>query len=222
MKLWQGIVIFCTGAVAGSVGSLFYLRAEFKKKVEEEISSRDMAIRELKREKEKSDNDREILVAQNKIDYSKVSEALSNALGYSEDNVSALVRKPRRERSDASESVSERRKDVVYSVDENGEVEEYPKEGTPDKPYGISSEDFLVTRKEYDKTTLTFYMNDSVLCNEEGDIIQDPSYIIGDRADWMKEVGKYEDQIAYIRNEKIATDYEIICELKSYTEDWAT
>lgn len=219
MKLWQGIVIFCTGAVAGSVGSLFYLRAEFKKKVEEEVNSRDMAIRELKREC--ANANKEASIAQNRID-SKVSEALSNALGYSEDNVSALVRKPRRERSDASESISEQRKDVVYSVDENGEVEEYPKEEMPDKPYGISSEDFLVTRKEYDKTTLTFYMNDSVLCNEEGDIIQDPSYIIGDRADWMKEVGKYEDQIAYIRNEKIATDYEIICESKSYTEDWAT
>ena len=65
-------------------------------------------------------------------------------------------------------------------------------------------------------------MNDLVLCTEEGDIIQDPIYLIGDREDWMREVGKSEDNIAYIRNEKIATDYEIICESKSYGDDWPT
>lgn len=216
MKLWQGLLIFTTGAAAGAVGSLFYLRAEFKKKVDEEISARDMAIRELKREKEKSD--REAENANREID-SKVSERLSKALGYSEDNVSVMVRKPRRERSGASESVSERRKDVVYSVDENGEVA--PSE-PPDDLEPITSEDFLMTRKEYDKTTLIFYEKDGVLSNEDGDVVEDPPILIGESYFWRAQIGKSEDDIAYIRNNRVATDYEIVCEDKAYKEEWAT
>lgn len=219
MKNWQGLLIFAAGAVAGSIASLFYLRADFKKKVEEECAVREMAISDL--QKQVAEKDREAKRAQNDID-SKVSEGISKSLGYSEDNITTMIRKPRTTHSEGSERPSRARKDVVFSVDENGEVEDFPEEGTADEPYGISSEDFLVTRKEYDKTTLTFYMNDLVLCNEEGDIIEDPIYLIGDREDWMREVGKSEDNIAYIRNEKISTDYEIICESKSYTDDWAT
>lgn len=219
MKTWQGVLIFAAGAVAGSIASLFYLRADFKKKVEEECGVREMAIRDL--QKQVAEKEREAKTAQNNID-SKVSEGISKSLGYSEDTITAMIRKPRTTHSEGSQDYSRVRKDVVFSVDENGNTEEYPEEKPADLPYGISSEDFLVTRKEYDKTTLTFYMNDLVLCTEEGDIIQDPIYLIGDREDWMREVGKSEDNIAYIRNEKIATDYEIVCEPKSYTDDWAT
>ncbi len=219
MKTWQGILIFAAGAVTGSIASLFYLRADFKKKVEEECGVREMAIRDL--QKQVAEKEREAKTAQNNID-SKVSEGISKSLGYSEDTITAMIRKPRTTHSGGSQDYSRVRKDVVFSVDENGNTEEYPEEKPADLPYGISSEDFLVTRKEYDKTTLTFYMNDLVLCTEEGDIIQDPNYLIGDREDWMREVGKSEDNIAYIRNEKIATDYEIICESKSYGDDWPT
>jgi len=219
MKVWQGTLIFLSGAVAGAIGSLFYLRGEFEKKVEEECAVREMAIKDL--QKQQANLEKELKNTYNQID-SKTSKAISESEGYSSDTVTAMIREPRTERPRALKTQNTGSKNVVFSIDENGEVDDFPKEDPIDIPYGITSEDFLATRQEYDKTTLTFYMNDQVLANEDGDIVEDPRYLIGEREDWMKEVGHSEDNVAYIRNEKIGVDYEIICEYKSYTDDWAT
>lgn len=219
MKGFTGLVLFISGVAVGAVGSLFYLRAEFNKKVEEEIAARDMAIRELKRQKENSDLEAER--ANNRIN-SKVSSELSKRLGYSQDNVSALTRNAPTTRSRASQGPSGDRKDVVFSIDENGVVNDYPSEHyTADVPYGLSSiDDFLLTKKEYDKTTLTWYDGDGVLATESGDVIEDVNFILG--TDWRTEIGRLEKDIAYIRNDRAGTDYEVIVEHKNYTEDWAT
>ena len=216
MKTWQGILIFVTGAATGAVGSLFYLRAEFKKEVDEEVAARDMAIRELKKERDSAEH--EARESSRRID-SKVSEELSKRLSYAGDDISLLAEKPRRTHSDASEGHSSVREGVIFTVDETGETYEFPSEGYAERPYGISSEDFLVTRKEFDKTTLLYYKGDDTLATEDGDIIKDIAYILG--TDWTDSVGKYEDNIAYVRNEKASTDYEVICEDKRYTDDWA-
>ena len=213
MKIWQGFIIFTAGAVSGAVGSLFYLRTEFDKKVNEEVIARERIKTEF--------NDKEIEKEQRRID-SEASRSLSEKLGYSSDNVTSMIRETRTEPSRPIRNNYIGPNKVVFSVDENGNVDDSPSEGPADTPYGISSEDFIATRQEYDKTTLTFYMNDLIMANEEGDIVQDPAYLVGEREEWMREVGTSEDGIAYIRNEKIATDYEIICENKSYTDDWAT
>ena len=213
MKIWQGFIIFTAGAVSGAVGSLFYLRTEFDKKVNEEVIARERIKTEF--------NDKETEKEQRRID-SEASRSLSEKLGYSSDNVTSMIRETRTEPSRPIRNNYIGPNKVVFSVDENGNVDDSPSEGPADTPYGISSEDFIATRQEYDKTTLTFYMNDLIMANEEGDIVQDPAYLVGEREEWMREVGTSEDGIAYIRNEKIATDYEIICENKSYTDDWAT
>lgn len=207
MTKGTGIIIFILGAAVGAVGSLFYLRKEFQKKVEEEVTARDMAIRELKKA---SDNKDYELRETNRKFNEKVATEISKRLGYSEDNVSALVRNAPRTHSDASESKLE------DDIAENS----YPTEGNADIPYGISVDDFLTGRKEYEKTTLTFYAGDQVLATEDGDIIEDVPYILG--PDWTNYVGKYEDKIAYIRNENAGTDYEVIVEARDYTDDFAT
>ena len=205
------------GAVSGAVGSLFYLRKDFEKKVNDEIEARERIKTEFN---DKEDEKKRIRDAA-KID-SKTSRAIIEREGYSSDNVTAMIRNERTEAPRGLKTHSTVRKNVVFSIDENGEVDDSPSEGPADVPYGISSEDFIGTRPEYDKTTLTFYMNDLTMANEEGDIIQDPAYLVGELEEWMREVGTSEDSIAYIRNERIATDYEIICENKSYSDDWAT
>ena len=219
MKVWQGTLIFVAGAVSGAVGSLFYLRKEFDKKVEEECAAREMAIKDL--QVTQANLEKELKTAHNQID-SKTSRAIAEREGYSSDTVSAMIRETRTESSRGLRNNYIGPNKVVFSIDENGDVDDSPSEGPVDEPYGISSEDFIGTRPEYDKTTLTFYMNDLIMANEEGDVIQDPAYLVGEREEWMREVGTSEDNIAYIRNEKIATDFEIICENKSYTDDWAT
>ena len=207
MKGLTGVIIFVSGAVCGAVGSLFYLRGEFKKKVEEEVAARDMAIRELKRQRDEGQRE---LRETNRKTNEKISTELSKRLGYSSDNVSALVRNEPRTHSAASESKSEERED---------EFSDSPKEGPADEPYDVSPDDFMLGHKEFDKTSLIFYRGDGVLCNEEGDTIEDINYILGEN--WERAVGKYEDSVAYIRNEKAGADYEVICEDRCYTDDYA-
>lgn len=218
MKVWQGAFIFVAGAVSGAVGSLFYLRKEFEKKVNDEIVARERIKTEFS---DKEDEKQRIQDAAT-ID-SKQSRAIIEREGYSSDNVTAMIRNERTEAPRGLKTHSTGRKDVIFSVDENGNVDDSPSEGPADTPYGITSEDFIGTRQEYDKTTLLFYMKDSTLSTEEGDIIKDPAYLIGERSNWWPEVGRSNpaEMIAYIRNEKIATDYEICCEDKAYTDDWA-
>lgn len=220
MKVWQGALIFVAGAVSGAVGSLFYLRSEFEKKVEEECAVREMAIKDL--QDKQANLEKELKTAHNQID-SKTSRAIIEREGYSSDNVTSMIRNERTEPSRALRNNYIGPNKVVFSIDENGNVDDSPSEGPADTPYGITSEDFIGTRQEYDKTTLLFYMKDSTLSNEEGDIIKDPTYLIGERSNWWPEVGRSNpaEMIAYIRNEKISTDYEIICENKAYTDDWA-
>ena len=218
MKTFTGVVLFVSGAVLGAVGSLFYLRKEFNKKVEEEVAARDMAIRELKRKN--AEGERELENTNRRFNQ-EVSSELSKRLGYSMDNVSALTRNAPTTHSEGSQRASRGREDVIYSVDENGEVEDYPSEKPNPIPYGLSSiDDFLLSHKEYDKTTLTWYDKDGVLATENGDVVEDVLFILG--PDWQSEIGRLETGIAYIRNERAGTDYEVIVEDKKYTEDWAT
>lgn len=218
MKGFTGVVLFVSGAVLGAVGSLFYLRKEFSKKVEEEVAARDMAIRELKRKN--AEGERELENTNRRFNQ-EVSSELSKRLGYSVDNVSALTRNAPTTHSEGSQRASRGREDVIFSVDENGEVEDYPSEKPNPIPYGLSSiDDFLLSHKEYDKTTLTWYDKDGVLATENGDVVEDVLFILG--PDWQSEIGRLETGIAYIRNERAGTDYEVIVEDKKYTEDWAT
>lgn len=218
MNRLGGAIIFVCGAITGAIGTLFYLRKEFEKKVDEEVKARDMAIRELKRQN--SEKDQTISEQRRKFNEDAV-EALVRASEYVSDQEYPDTDKSEnalREASRGLKTSSGIRKGVIYSIDENGEINDHPTEGISDRPYSISVEDFLMSHKEFDKTTLMFYEGDEVLSTENGDVVEDINYILGN--DWTKYVGKYEDNIAYIRNEKISTDYEVICEKGQYKDEW--
>ena len=84
-------------------------------------------------------------------------------------------------------------------------------------PYGISDDDFLLTNREYDKITLVFY-DDGVLSTEDGTVVEDVVYILGPK--WMSQVGKYEEDVAYIRNDTVGSDYEIIIQHRNYADEY--
>lgn len=86
-----------------------------------------------------------------------------------------------------------------------------------ESPYGISDEDFLLTNREYNKIALLYY-DDGVLATEDGTVVEDVLYVLGPH--WMMEVGKYEDDTAYIRNDRIGSDYEIIIEHLNYADEY--
>lgn len=79
--------------------------------------------------------------------------------------------------------------------------------------YGISPDEFGEV-DGYDTRTLTYYA-DGVLTDSDNSIIEDPSELVGEN--WKDEFGKFEDDAAYIRNDYICQDFEILKDLDKYS-----
>lgn len=208
----KNILIFLGGAVCGAVGALWYLRKDYEAKLEE-AEVRLNAVEEQVEENTKKveENTKKITKNASKLakkarDYSKMCEKLQ----YKDENgpvsaVEALIRE-------------DREKDE--SVDQEDDLPfEGPSEGLNDVPYGISDKDFIHDGKEdFDKVTIFYYRGDDVLAEEDGTVIEDWKYNVGE--DWKDQVGRFVDDEAFIRNERTGTDYNIVCEDMSYTDEF--
>lgn len=80
--------------------------------------------------------------------------------------------------------------------------------------YGISPDEFGEI-DGYDTRTLTYYA-DGVLTDSDNSIIEDPSELVGDN--WKDEFDKFEVDAAYIRNDYIGEDFEILKDLNKYSD----
>ena len=78
------------------------------------------------------------------------------------------------------------------------------------EPYVIDASDFELTCKQYEKIDLNYYISDDVLVGDDLEIIDDASHLrlIGDI---LTESGfdSNEDDVLYVRNDKIMCDFEI-------------
>lgn len=88
------------------------------------------------------------------------------------------------------------------------------KEGdTMNEPYVISPDEF--GEKDYTMVTLTYY-NDRVLADRFDEVIDDPTELVGPEA--LESFGEYEDDAVYVRNDALKTDYEILLDVRDYSE----
>lgn len=79
-----------------------------------------------------------------------------------------------------------------------------------DKLYPIDDETFINTPVGYEVITLEYYEGDGILI-EDGEVVEDPQAIIG-YIDVAKLFLEYEDgaETAYVRNEVLKIDYEVV------------
>ena len=82
-------------------------------------------------------------------------------------------------------------------------------------PFVISPDEF---GEMFDTETWIYYA-DSVMANEDGEIIYDVEHTIGDA---LTQFGKYEDDAVCVRNIGKECDYEILKHDKSYSEIYGT
>lgn len=194
------VLYFLGGVVVGSAATFLLLR----NKVNREIDDRVNDILEKEREaasknKEKVDDlkERSARIAkennQRKADLI-TSSNISSENGYNSGAVSYnLFSKP------------PKAKDIHNGIDE-GEDLEVKNEGT--KPYTITPDEFVGEKLSYDKITLEYY-EDGILCNAlSEEIIEDINRAIG--LESLNKFGEYEEDVVYVRNERISTDYEVI------------
>ena len=92
--------------------------------------------------------------------------------------------------------------------------DDHPRDDLPpeDKPYPISQQEY-VEEMDFHKETVIYYEKDDILTDGmDRDIEIDST--IGREA--LSHFGDDEEDIAYARNDKIGTDYEIVLEHKSF------
>ena len=85
-----------------------------------------------------------------------------------------------------------------------------------DEPHVISIEEFYDPDYDhYDKIGL-YYTSDGKLIDENNELVENPDEKVGKK--FVNHFGDDEEDSAYIRNDKLETDYEIVREDESYSE----
>lgn len=82
------------------------------------------------------------------------------------------------------------------------------------KPYVIPPEDFD-TLTGYDIVSYTYYA-DGVLVDDDENVVEDIEGTIG--RDALKTFGQYEDDSVFVRNEKLKIDYEILADIRKFSD----
>lgn len=97
----------------------------------------------------------------------------------------------------------------LYSENTNAK-KEVPETG----PYVISPDEFGEL-DDYETISLTYY-SDKVLADDMDQVIDDYLVCVGN--DFMNHFGEYEDDSVFIRNDVRKCDYEILYDLRPYSE----
>ena len=118
-----------------------------------------------------------------------------------------------------SETIKQEYDKKVYSLsydttskDEPEEINVAPIEPT-EFPYYITPEQFADEHSEFAKQTLVYYEENGVLINEEEECVDIDSNV---GADIVNHFGDYEKDAAFVRNEALGIDYEVLVEHASF------
>lgn len=105
----------------------------------------------------------------------------------------------------------------VNIVDEDDVFEDdFPKEERAEKPYIIDVHDYEDFYHGFEKTCVTYYAGNDVLINDEMEEIDVDSHIgLGN----VNHLLEQESVTAFIRNERLGTDFEVLFEDGEYTDE---
>lgn len=186
--------MFAIGASIGSLATWQYTKKKYERIAQEEINS----VKEvfLKNEsimkQEKNEVNSEVNNDKEHDEYNKILETENYVLETIED--------------DSEEEIEENPEDY------------YVEDKTPDE----YSDDICVIPPEefgevegYDIEYLTYY-SDGILTDDFGEILEDPESSVGN--EYMKHFGEHGDDSVYIRNNVYKCDYEILSDLRTYSE----
>lgn len=186
------VLMFALGAAAGSLLTWKLIEKKYKDLADEEIAS------VVERFREKSE----------KRDDSCIDK-------YYHDDADVVFDKIKEK--DGTEYLVVKDSEYAYKLEELGYIDEPNiEEGEEDDliaPYVISPEEFG-EKEGYGTTSWTYYA-DSILTDEDGEIVTDPELIIGDG---LSHFGEYEDDSVCVRNENEHCDFEILKHSKTHSE----
>jgi hypothetical protein len=83
-----------------------------------------------------------------------------------------------------------------------------------DRPYVISPDEFGEF-EDYETISLTYY-SDGVIADDEDNVIEEVDDMIG--YDSLNHFGEYEDDCVFVRNDRVKCDYEILKDLRDFSD----
>lgn len=181
-------ISFAVGAIIGSAASMQYFKKKYERIADEEIES----VKEVFARREK-----------------ELDEIVDDNKG----KLVAEFAKNKPDLTDYTKILNEN----GYSKDDNDETVEEGEEPMKDdifKPYVITPEEFG-EEEGYDTESLTYY-SDGVLTDDYDNPIKDVEAMIG--KDSLTHFGEYEDDSVFVRNDINKTDYEILKDIRKYSE----
>ena len=203
----KGVLIFVLGAAAGSLATWKLIEKKYKDIAQEEIDSVKDTFSKMKKneypdkledypdfeefdDSDDSDDVEEEPKPEQKIYRNNKPDIVEYAKILSETGYTNYA-----ERQDKKE-----KKGVEPVEDE--------------RPYVISPDEFG-EKDGYENVTLTYYA-DGVLTDYFDNVISNVDEVVG--FDSLDHFGEYEDDVVFVRNEKMETDYEILRDLRDFNE----
>lgn len=248
MNSWVKIAVgFSAGVLVGTIGTYIALKEKFQKTCNDAIREyREYSNQRISMAQQQKDEDNSkesydeakknykdsftdyttYAVVNNNTD--KINELSERMIQY-RDELNKISKEVHDDDFDVHMADREAPVEGVLSEEEESELEsnqiladiEQAEQENRD-PYPITSSEMANQKQWYEKLIYTYYSGDDTLVDEQDDPIVNPENIVGDR--WQENFG-YETNdpdVCCIRNDMLASDYEISRLDRKYTDDYPT
>lgn len=192
MNKMFGFVIFVAGAGVGSALTWVFTKKKYSDLAQKEIDSVKEAFsnrKEVFKEQEKDDNNDNSGESDSQAD--KAAKALNKKSIVDYSNFSKYEELNKKYSNNESDEKLGKECPYVISPDEFGELD------------------------DYEKVSLTYY-KDGVLTDDNDDIIEDVDAVVGLAS--LTHFGEYEDDSVFVRNDQRMCDYEILLDIRTYSD----
>lgn len=102
-----------------------------------------------------------------------------------------------------------------YTEHSKKNTEEKKDGSMPNEPYVITPDNYG-ENDNYTLITLFYYAGDSVLADDEDEVVEDIEGTVGE--DFAEHFGEYENDSVFIRNDRLRCDYEILRDNRSFSD----
>lgn len=90
---------------------------------------------------------------------------------------------------------------------------------TAEKPYIITHDEYYMGEKDYEQTSLTYFDGDDVLVDDRDSPVPDPDDSVGDDNLTSFGLGSKDNNIVYVRNDRLELDFEILRSNGKYAQE---
>lgn len=203
---------FVAGLTIGAAGAWYYLKDKYAKLAEEEIASVKAAY--AKREKPTTEEKAGHFPKKRTDRSQNCADRLFANIKNCEQTLEAvsLVNAAKNMDKGSITEYTQRLQEAGYK-DYSRTIDEKPSGMPGEVPYVISPDEFGEL-EDYTKVSLTYFA-DGVLADECGEIVDDVEEIIGDGLDHF---GEYEDDSVFVRSDAKRCDYEILKDLRDFSD----